>query len=112
MRQKRETVRRLFQAWQQNKEYFYWMFESRRAPSSDPLLLWLTGGPGCSSELALFAENGPCKVNKVGDDATLNPNSWNTQANLLYIDQPPGTGFSTGKYDNNETQVAEDTLSF
>ena len=88
------------------------MFESRRAPSSDPLLLWLTGGPGCSSELALFAENGPCKVNKVGDDTTLNPNSWNTQANSLYIDQPPGTGFSTGKYDNNETQVAEDTFEF
>ena len=97
-----------FKLEQQNKEYFYWMFESRRAPSSDPLLLWLTGGPGCSSELALFAENGPCKVNKVGDDTTLNPNSWNTQANLLYIDQPPGTGFSTGKYDNNETQVADE----
>ena len=64
-----------FKLEQQNKEYFYWMFESRRAPSSDPLLLWLTGGPGCSSELALFAENGPCKVNKVGDDTTLNPNS-------------------------------------
>ena len=101
-----------FQLEQQNKEYFYWMFESRRVPSSDPLLLWLTGGPGCSSELALFAENGPCKVNAAGTDTTLNPNSWNNQANLLYIDQPPGTGFSTGKYDNNETQVAEDTFEF
>ena len=97
---------------QGNKSYFYWMFESRRTPSTDPILLWLTGGPGCSSELALFTENGPCKVNSEGTDTTNNPYSWNTQANLLYIDQPPGTGFSTGKYDNNETQVAEDTFEF
>ena len=72
------------------------MFESRRTPSTDPILLWLTGGPECSSELALFTENGPCKVNSEGTDTTNNPYSWNTQANLLYIDQPPGTGFSTG----------------
>ena len=69
------------------------------------------GGPDAALSW-LFAENGPCKVNPAGTGTTLNPNSWNTQANLLYIDQPPGTGFSTGKYDNNETQVAEDTFEF
>ena len=35
---------------------FYWFFESRGEPSKDPVVLWLTGGPGCSSELALFVE--------------------------------------------------------
>ena len=33
---------------------FYWMFEARHDPASAPLVLWLTGGPGCSSELAVF----------------------------------------------------------
>lgn len=72
---------------------FFWLFESRRAPTTDPLVVWLNGGPGSSSMLGLFAENGPYKIN---DDLTLadNPYSWNQIANLLVIDQPAGTGLS------------------
>jgi cathepsin A (carboxypeptidase C) len=47
----------------------------------------MTGGPGCSSEVALFGENGPCQVNTAGTNTTSNPYSWNSNANLLYIDQ-------------------------
>ncbi|XP_065897505.1 uncharacterized protein [Dysidea avara] len=72
---------------------FYWFFESRSNPSTDPLVIWLTGGPGCSSELALFVENGPFLLN-VTTEPALNPYGWNQFANLLYIDQPAGTGFS------------------
>jgi len=75
---------------------FYWLFESRKDPTNDPLVIWLSGGPGCSSSLALFTENGPYTIN---DDLSLNSNpySWNNIANLLFIDQPLGTGFSIGK---------------
>ena len=47
-----------------NEHYFYWMFESRNDPKTDPLVLWLTGGPGCSGMLALLNENGPCSIKK------------------------------------------------
>jgi cathepsin A (carboxypeptidase C) len=88
-----------------------------RTPSTDPLVLWLTGGPGCSSELALLVENGPCEIpNGSGQKTpTKNANGWNQFANLLYIDQPAGTGFSTANlsgYDSNEDEVSTDLYHF
>jgi cathepsin A (carboxypeptidase C) len=57
-------------------DMFYWLFRSKQAPSTDPLVMWLTGGPGCASEIALFFENGPFTIN---DDMTLkaNAHAWN-----------------------------------
>eukprot|EP00755_Sulcionema_specki_P004121 Sspe_Gene.29279::Locus_13804_Transcript_2_2_Confidence_0.750_Length_703::g.29279::m.29279 len=54
------------------KNYFYWAFESRGNPKTDPVLLWMTGGPGCSSEVALFGENGPCHLNADGTETMRN----------------------------------------
>ncbi|EAR93047.2 serine carboxypeptidase family protein (macronuclear) [Tetrahymena thermophila SB210] len=79
---------------QNDSDIFYILFESRNNPSSDPLILWLNGGPGCSSLLGLFQELGPFRVTK---DITLvsNPYSWNNNASVLFVDQPIGTGFSS-----------------
>jgi len=79
------------------RKLFFWFFESRNVPSDDPVVLWLTGGPGCSSMLATLAENGPCTISKDGKLNTVNnPHSWNSKANVLWVDQPAGTGFSVG----------------
>eukprot|EP00960_Hanusia_phi_P026750 746431-Hanusia_phi.AAC.5 len=96
------------------KMYFFWFFESRSSPATDPVILWMTGGPGCSSAIALFRENGPCSIE---EDLTTkkNPFSWNSNASILYIDQPAGTGFSYGEdsdFDHNEDEVSRDMRSF
>lgn len=91
-------------------DIFYWWFESRNSTKDDPLVIWLTGGPGCASEIALFYENGPYKFEEDGKTLMGNPYSWNSNANLLYVDQPIGTGFSHANIpdlDTNETEVAE-----
>jgi len=81
-------------------DMFYWLFDSRASPSEDPLVVWLTGGPGCASEIALFNENGPYKFPSdmtATSPLSSNQYSWNNSANLLYVDQPIGTGFSKAK---------------
>ena len=95
-----------------NKRYFFWFFESRESPETAPTVSWLTGGPGCSSLLALFGENGPCSVAKDVRSTNLNAYSWTNRANMFWIDQPPGAGFSEGDADSGEAEVASDMLGF
>jgi len=75
---------------------FFWFFEARQNASTAPLATWFNGGPGCSSMIGLFQENGPCHFVNGSDKPSLNPYSWNNYANMLYVDQPTGTGFSYG----------------
>jgi len=99
----------------ENKHLFYWFFEKRGANNTKdtPIILWLTGGPGCSSTLALLFENGPCKVNADGESTTVNPYSWTEAAHVLWLDQPAGVGFSYGdENDSNEEMISEDAYYF
>jgi len=99
-------------------DMFYWAFESRDKPETDPLVMWLTGGPGCASEVALFYENGPYKFPTdlaKTTPLTQNPESWNNKANLLFVDQPIGTGFSHSEIGHDvktEDKVASDMAIF
>ncbi|THU54976.1 hypothetical protein C4D60_Mb11t01720 [Musa balbisiana] len=93
---------------------FYLFFKSRNS-NKDPIVIWLTGGPGCSSELAVFYENGPFSI---ADNMSLvwNQFGWDQASNLIYVDQPTGTGFSysSDKRDlrHNEKGVSDDLYDF
>ncbi|KAF7336198.1 Carboxypeptidase [Mycena venus] len=77
-----------------NKHLFFWFFESRSSPSTDPLILWINGGPGCSSSLGLFFELSPCSIANKGKNTTFNRHSWTSAANIIFLDQPVDVGFS------------------
>lgn len=76
------------------KKFFYVYIDSLDKPDTDPLILWLNGGPGCSSMFGLLEENGPFIVDDGETVVKPNPYPWNQRANLLYIDNPFGVGYS------------------
>lgn len=94
---------------------FYWMFYSREGVDTKPLIMWLTGGPGCSSEMATLSENGPFWVQNDGT-LKLNDASWTELGSVVYVDQPLGTGFSTAKDPRNyvlsEKKIAQHMSEF
>ncbi|KIR37376.1 cathepsin A (carboxypeptidase C) [Cryptococcus deuterogattii MMRL2647] len=102
------------------KNLFFYFFESRSDPSEDPVVMWIngeshillafqladqaTGGPGCSSSLGMLMELGPCSVKddpKGVNDTERNPYAWNEKANVFFLDEPIGVGFSHA--DNGQT---------
>ncbi|ORY83855.1 Alpha/Beta hydrolase protein [Protomyces lactucae-debilis] len=93
------------------RHLYFVLFESRRAPLHDPLVLWLNGGPGCSSiGYGLLTEHGPCLID--GESTRRNKRSWNNIANMLYVDEPADTGYSftTGGPTAKRASAAADDL--
>ncbi|VAH05896.1 unnamed protein product [Triticum turgidum subsp. durum] len=85
------------------KALFYWFFEAMEKPDEKPLVLWLNGGPGCSSVgFGQAQELGTFLVKKDVPELELNPYAWNQAANLLFLDSPAGVGFS---YTNTSFEI-------
>lgn len=89
---------------------FFWFFESRKDPANAPLAIWLNGGPGGSSLMGLFDENGPCMVAEDSKTTFLNPWSWNNEVNMLYIDEPVQVGFSYDEPTNGTLHLRSGNL--
>ncbi|KAI8337127.1 serine carboxypeptidase-domain-containing protein [Chlamydoabsidia padenii] len=97
-----------------NGNLFFWMLDQVQPTEPKKLIIWLNGGPGCSSMDGLFLENGPYRVNP-DQSLTVNANGWQDHATIVFLDQPVGTGFSfanTGGFMHNMTQVAEEFTTF
>lgn len=73
---------------------FYWAIYSSNNFKTDPVVLWLNGGPGSSSIIyGLLNENGPYRVDNALNLKT-NPYSWTNNATMIYVDNPTGVGYS------------------
>ncbi|KAL4789282.1 Alpha/Beta hydrolase protein [Aspergillus venezuelensis] len=76
------------------KHMFFWAVPSRNSPETDPVILWLSGGPGASGvTVGGFKELGPCWYLEQGPTAH-NPHSWTNNATVIFVDQPLNAGFS------------------
>lgn len=86
-----------------NGNLFFWHFQNRHIANKQRTVIWLNGGPGCSSEDGALMEIGPYRLK---DDHTLeyNDGSWNEFANVMFVDNPVGTGYS---YVNTDSYVRE-----
>ncbi|KAK8607926.1 hypothetical protein V6N13_023370 [Hibiscus sabdariffa] len=97
---------------------FYWFYEAMSHPDEKPLVLWLNGGPGCSSVgYGATQEIGPFLVDTDGRGIKFNNFSWNKEANMLFLESPVGVGFSYSNtstdYDNiGDEFTANDAYTF
>lgn len=98
---------------------YYSMFSAyghspTEANAKVPLILWLQGGPGASSQFGAFTENGPIRITKDGLKET--GYAWNIIGHTVFIDQPLGVGFSRGlpKHDpiTSARQAGDHLLNF
>lgn len=103
------------------KQLFYYLVMSERNPSKDPVVLWLNGGPGCSSFDGFVYEHGPFDFEAGKPKGSLpilhlNPYSWSKVSSIIYLDSPAGVGFSYSKneseYTTGDLKTAADTHSF
>jgi len=86
-------------------------FESRNDPKNDPVVLWLNGGPGCSSLTGLFLELGPSSIDK-NLKLHSNPYSWNANASVIFLDQPVNVGYSySGSPVSNTVAAGKDVYA-
>ncbi|XP_051188149.1 serine carboxypeptidase 1 [Lolium perenne] len=97
---------------------FYYFVEAASDPAAKPLLLWLNGGPGCSSiGYGAMMELGPFRVNSDNKTLSTNKHAWNNVANVIFLESPAGVGFSysntTSDYDDSGDQrTADDAFLF
>ncbi|GAB2234622.1 hypothetical protein Droror1_Dr00003879 [Drosera rotundifolia] len=103
------------------RKLFYYFVESESNPKEDPVVLWLNGGPGCSSFDGFVYEHGPfnfeaAKQREVLPTLHLNPYSWSKVSNIIYLDSPAGVGLSYSQhsedYITGDLKTASDSHTF
>ena len=97
----------------EDREFFFWWYPAEGKVGKDDLVIWLNGGPGCSSLEGLLQENGPFLFPFNSTDVIKNPYSWTKLSNVLYVEQPVSTGLGKGAPSvHNEREVGSQFYGF
>jgi len=99
-----------------NGNLFFWHFQNRHIANRQRTVIWLNGGPGCSSEDGALMEIGPYRVKDAnGPKLEYNDGSWDEFANIMFVDNPVGTGYSfvdTDSYVHELPEMADQFVQF
>ncbi|KAL4890848.1 Alpha/Beta hydrolase protein [Aspergillus ambiguus] len=91
----------------------FFVFQPTIGEPVDEITIWLNGGPGCSSLEGFLQETGRFLWQPGTFAPVENPYSWVNLTNMLWVDQPVGTGFSTGTPTAvSQEETAEDFIKF
>ncbi len=96
----------------ETNQLYFWYFPSQNPLAQDEITIWLNGGPGCSSLAGLLQENGPFLWLPGTFKPVRNPYSWVNLTNMVWVEQPVGTGFSPGKLTTNVEDSTAQFLGF
>ncbi|KAF2022386.1 carboxypeptidase cpdS precursor [Aaosphaeria arxii CBS 175.79] len=97
----------------ETSELYFWFFPSANPDASEEITIWLNGGPGCSSLEGFLQENGPISWQYGTYKPIYNPWNWANLTNMVWVEQPVGTGFTQGKPTANSTEeAAQEFLGF
>ncbi|CAD6261191.1 unnamed protein product [Miscanthus lutarioriparius] len=103
------------------RSLFYYLVLSERDPATDPVVIWLNGGPGCSSFDGFVYGNGPFNFEPGSSPGSLpklqlNPYSWSKVSNIMYLDSPASVGMSyslnKSDYITGDLKTAADAHKF
>ncbi|KAF2002219.1 alpha/beta-hydrolase [Amniculicola lignicola CBS 123094] len=91
----------------------FFIFQPTVGAPVDEITIWLNGGPGCSSLEGFLQENGLFQWSWGEYAPHINPYSWVNLTNVLWVEQPVGTGFSIGEVRaTSEEDIAKDFVNF
>ncbi|KAI5460094.1 Alpha/Beta hydrolase protein [Mariannaea sp. PMI_226] len=97
----------------ETRKLYFWFFPSTNPKAGDDVLIWLNGGPGCSSLSGMLTENGPFLWQQGTLSPVPNSYSWTNLTNVIWVEQPVGVGFSQGKPNiTNEAELGREFTGF
>ncbi|TID26545.1 pheromone processing carboxypeptidase (Sxa2) [Venturia nashicola] len=96
-----------------NSRELFFVFQPTIGAPVDEITIWLNGGPGCSSLAGFFQENGRFLWTAGSKAPYINENSWVNLTNMLWVEQPVGTGYTVGTPTaKSEEEIANDFVGF
>jgi len=98
------------------RQIHFLMIESLYKKETDPVIIYLNDGPGYAAVSSALNGLGPVYFNPLNQSFIRLYNNWCNNATVIFVDAPPGTGFSKAGRDidtvGNDLHFEREATSF